>query len=387
MSGLDRDWLIAKNKEGNTELLALENAISSLAGGDKDIPYDDSKLIRLLFDGSGSSRHLLLLACVSPADVDCMKTLNTLKYASRARNQVNNHRELDLLQNQVSQLKMQSGAEKELEKMRKLNQEMANELSQVRTQRDTVMAQQSSDHIDDTHPLIKQYVDSIQMLRLQLAEAQSRLAYFESSSSSSSSLITIPGRTSTSMALPGRYGNMRYHREDSRFLHRLGVTLSGRRPKCKFVPVSHRMKKRPSASTSCSNNNNKDKEQHYTMMTTVRMRSDSDETFWMGSSYDPSLTLVSTTTTSRRTSIWTKGKNGFKEKKGKGIPDLYKLYLAHHLQTIHYLFGHSRKMKPWYNRHKPILTRFWNHHRWMDIVSKNSNRKVLMMMTTIWKRW
>ncbi|XP_067137573.1 kinesin-like protein KIF21A isoform X2 [Centruroides vittatus] len=79
-------------KEGisiNCGLLALGNVISAL--GDKSrkvthIPYRDSKLTRLLQDSLGGNSRTLMIACVSPSDRDFMETLNTLKYANRAKN-------------------------------------------------------------------------------------------------------------------------------------------------------------------------------------------------------------------------------------------------------------------------------------------------------------
>ncbi|XP_017026062.1 kinesin-like protein KIF21A isoform X2 [Drosophila kikkawai] len=73
----------------NCGLLALGNCISAL--GDKSkralhVPYRDSKLTRLLQDSLGGNSKTLMIACVSPSDRDFMETLNTLKYANRARN-------------------------------------------------------------------------------------------------------------------------------------------------------------------------------------------------------------------------------------------------------------------------------------------------------------
>lgn len=50
------------------------------------IPYRDSKLTRLLQDSLGGNSQTLMLACASPADANITETLNTLKYANRARN-------------------------------------------------------------------------------------------------------------------------------------------------------------------------------------------------------------------------------------------------------------------------------------------------------------
>ena len=81
-------------KEGiyiNRGLLALGNVISAL--GDRDrksanshVPYRDSKLTRLLQDSLGGNSKTIMIACISPSDRDFMETLNTLRYANRAKN-------------------------------------------------------------------------------------------------------------------------------------------------------------------------------------------------------------------------------------------------------------------------------------------------------------
>ncbi|XP_023203228.1 kinesin-like protein KIF21A isoform X4 [Xiphophorus maculatus] len=79
-------------KEGisiNCGLLALGNVISALGDRSKrssHVPYRDSKLTRLLQDSLGGNSQTVMIACISPSDLDFMETLNTLKYANRARN-------------------------------------------------------------------------------------------------------------------------------------------------------------------------------------------------------------------------------------------------------------------------------------------------------------
>jgi hypothetical protein len=72
----------------NAGLLALGNVISALSdpkGKKLHVPYRESKLTRLLQDSLGGNSRTLMVACISPADVDFEETLNTLKYAQRAR--------------------------------------------------------------------------------------------------------------------------------------------------------------------------------------------------------------------------------------------------------------------------------------------------------------
>ncbi|KAL8103864.1 hypothetical protein AgCh_028163 [Apium graveolens] len=81
-------------KEGvhiNKGLLALGNVINALGDEKKrkeglHVPYRDSKLTRLLQDSLGGNSRTVMIACVSPADINPEETLNTLKYANRARN-------------------------------------------------------------------------------------------------------------------------------------------------------------------------------------------------------------------------------------------------------------------------------------------------------------
>ncbi|CAI2175051.1 3343_t:CDS:2 [Funneliformis geosporum] len=81
-------------KEGisiNSGLLALGNVISALGDPSKakhttHIPYRDSKLTRLLQDSLGGNAQTLMIACVSPTEYNLNETINTLKYANRARN-------------------------------------------------------------------------------------------------------------------------------------------------------------------------------------------------------------------------------------------------------------------------------------------------------------
>ncbi|KAK6940261.1 Kinesin motor domain [Dillenia turbinata] len=81
-------------KEGihiNKGLLALGNVISALGDEKKrkeggHVPYRDSKLTRLLQDSLGGNSKTVMIACISPADTNAEETLNTLKYANRARN-------------------------------------------------------------------------------------------------------------------------------------------------------------------------------------------------------------------------------------------------------------------------------------------------------------
>ena len=76
----------------NKSLLVLGNCISTLSSGKKSnggskihVPYRDSKLTKLLADSLSGNGITLLIACVSPAASSLAETLNTLRYAARAK--------------------------------------------------------------------------------------------------------------------------------------------------------------------------------------------------------------------------------------------------------------------------------------------------------------
>ncbi|XP_061660072.1 kinesin family member 4 isoform X2 [Syngnathoides biaculeatus] len=146
-------------KEGisiNRGLLSLGNVISALGDESKKsafVPYRDSKLTRLLQDSLGGNSHTLMIACVSPADSNMEETINTLRYADRARKiknkpVVNVHPmagELSSLKRQVQELQVMllharggvapvvSGpvSDKELKKLLDENKKLSKELSET----------------------------------------------------------------------------------------------------------------------------------------------------------------------------------------------------------------------------------------------------------------
>lgn len=231
-------------KEGiaiNSGLLALGNVISAL--GDESrrathIPYRDSKLTRLLQDSLGGNSQTMMLACVSPADSNFMETLNTLKYANRARNITNrvvinqdfagNSIEINQLRAQIARLRMEVAslrAERrgdnaggssvaaaaavsdesnkalraEVSRLRDRIQDMSANLIQVTSERDTLLLERDLNEfmkgesaMDDltgssldqnkqlsTHPLIMQYQKTIQDLNNELQDCKDRIAFLE----------------------------------------------------------------------------------------------------------------------------------------------------------------------------------------------------------------
>eukprot|EP00794_Sanderia_malayensis_P016705 gene16705-18399_t len=73
----------------NSGLLALGNVISALSDTKRrmqHVPYRQSKLTRLLKDSLGGNSRTVMITCLSPCSTDLDENLNSLKYATRAKN-------------------------------------------------------------------------------------------------------------------------------------------------------------------------------------------------------------------------------------------------------------------------------------------------------------
>ncbi len=68
----------------------LADLSSTSTGNSKHyIPYRDSVLTWLLKDSLGGNSKTIILAAISPADVNYVETMSTLRYANRAKNIIN----------------------------------------------------------------------------------------------------------------------------------------------------------------------------------------------------------------------------------------------------------------------------------------------------------
>jgi kinesin family member 1 len=79
-------------KEGaaiNLSLTALGNVISALAdqsqGKNTMVPYRDSSLTKLLMNALGGNSKTIMIAAISPANINYDESLSTLRYADRAK--------------------------------------------------------------------------------------------------------------------------------------------------------------------------------------------------------------------------------------------------------------------------------------------------------------
>jgi len=71
--------------EINKSLTALGDVVSALRQGQKQIPYRNHKLTQLMQDSLGQASKMLMFVNCSPASSNVEETLNSLKYAARAK--------------------------------------------------------------------------------------------------------------------------------------------------------------------------------------------------------------------------------------------------------------------------------------------------------------
>jgi len=119
-------------KEGidiNKGLLVLGNVISALSKSKTHVPYRDSKLTRLLKGSLGGNHKTLMIACVSPSSSNTAESINTLRYANRAKNIKNKAKiNVDPASRVVNELKSQVVAlAAELLRVRKLREQNTND--------------------------------------------------------------------------------------------------------------------------------------------------------------------------------------------------------------------------------------------------------------------
>ncbi|KAG2230793.1 hypothetical protein INT48_006815, partial [Thamnidium elegans] len=149
---------------------ALGNVLSALTDESRrknqHVPYEDSKLTRLLKDSLGGNSHTLMLACVSPDSSDYTETLNTLNYTNRARNR-DDQPTCKVTQNdQVKLLKQ------EMDQLRLSFQEISRELNKVQQERDTLVLKLEEAHQRPIQTL--DYENDLDRLKTQINETQQR---------------------------------------------------------------------------------------------------------------------------------------------------------------------------------------------------------------------
>jgi hypothetical protein len=166
----------------NKSLLALCNCINILSDKNKQgsfVPYRDSKLTRLLKDSLGGNTKTWMIACVSPSYSCYQETINTLRYAERAKNIKKKTRKnikdveihmskykkiIDGLKGEIDSLKIQLKLEqdKKDEKERKHHKKVFNaHLLESKTERDEALDMLQGYGAVKTNLHVSQIIDQI----------------------------------------------------------------------------------------------------------------------------------------------------------------------------------------------------------------------------------
>lgn len=231
-----------------------------------------------------------MLACVSPADTNFMETLNTLKYANRARNIKNrvtvnqefagSSMEVNQLKALVSRLRMEIASLRaadgshstttashdvssslsnssnsnslsyanEVARLREKINDMSSRMMQVTSERDTLLMerelgefmQNESMEDDDllesvvgatrpikTHPIIEKYLSTIQDLTTQLDDTKDKLRLVESHNLQLQKTSSMLQRFSTSQQQQQQQGKKKQHRGNGRSSANNSSTTNG----------------------------------------------------------------------------------------------------------------------------------------------------------------
>ena len=157
--------------------------VNTVSSNKSHIPYRESQLTRLLQDSLGGNSRTLFLACLSPSSISEDETLNTLRYANRAKN----------IQNQIK-VNVSDQSDRRLLNMRAKVVALHRALVWEKFS-DSTMALQNTQQQDGTQQetalkqlmLRKDVVEFIKSVTQGLALAVSPTSFSASSSSSSSS--------------------------------------------------------------------------------------------------------------------------------------------------------------------------------------------------------
>ncbi|XP_061874089.1 kinesin-like protein KIF27 isoform X2 [Colius striatus] len=121
----------------NSGLLALGNVISALGDPKRKsihIPYRDAKITRILKDSLGGNAKTVMITCISPSLSDFDESLNSLKYANRAKN-IRNKPVVNYNPNQdrIDEMELEIKLLREALQNQQGNNQCSHDLSQERT--------------------------------------------------------------------------------------------------------------------------------------------------------------------------------------------------------------------------------------------------------------
>ena len=138
----------------NKGLFVLGQVVSALAEQRPKLkrkpPYRDSKLTRLLQDSLGGNSRTIMIACVSPADFNVEESVNTLRYATSARN----------IKNTATQNVIQTMSPEEAQKMRRENDLLKQEVVELRQTIERLTENTTTEELERSQSLINDAVEN-----------------------------------------------------------------------------------------------------------------------------------------------------------------------------------------------------------------------------------
>jgi kinesin family protein 5 len=105
---------LEETKKINLSLSALGNVIHALITNSEHVPYRDSKLTRLLQESLGGNFKTTLIVACSPSPKNIEETLNTIRFAQRAKN-IRNKVTVNIKNSPESYIKLIDQLKKDLE--------------------------------------------------------------------------------------------------------------------------------------------------------------------------------------------------------------------------------------------------------------------------------
>lgn len=142
----------------NKSLLALGNCINALCDPRRrnHIPYRDSKLTRLLKFSLGGNCKTVMIVCISPLSQHYDETLNTLKYANRAK------------EIKTKVIRNRHNLDRHVGSYLKMITEQKQEIEELRARESTIVDAAVSKHNAATQNCISEILSSIEQLRTTL---------------------------------------------------------------------------------------------------------------------------------------------------------------------------------------------------------------------------
>ncbi|XP_074668355.1 kinesin-like protein KIF27 isoform X1 [Strix aluco] len=173
----------------NSGLLALGNVISALGDPKRKsvhIPYRDAKITRILKDSLGGNAKTVMITCISPSSSDFDESLNSLKYANRAKN-IRNKPVVNYNPNQdrIDEMELEIRLLREALQNQQVSNQCSHNLNQERTRISSLEEQLTRlqvqcfsyrNCVDEAFPFLVHLNDDVSLKRSQRDRLQSWIA-------------------------------------------------------------------------------------------------------------------------------------------------------------------------------------------------------------------